>query len=215
MPCYHPAVRTRVLLTLLTLACVPALACGAPPDAAPAKKAEPEPAPEPAPEPDPAPKPEPAVEPPPAPEPDPDPVMAERKQALANVGRSAFDALKAGKLEDLLALTPRVDPYLQQVCPSMGLADERELAARFSHCHDTIDWDAVAEAQAFATKPTGEPASGCAEGIEDYGRMQLFVHMQDSSIWRVEFYGAVGQDGKAIGLSGEVRCSPAESAPSL
>lgn len=209
--------RASLLPCSLVTVCALGLACGSEPPSTAAKSdaqpkteagAEVE-----APEPEPEPKPEPQPEP--EPEIDPDPVMAERKQALANVGRLAFDALKAGKLEDLLALTPRVDPYLKEVCAGMPLANEKELAARFSHCHDKIDWDGVAEAQAFAAKPTGQPAAGCNEGIEDYGRMQLFLHMQDASIWRVEFYGAVGEEGKAIGLNGEVACSPTDDAPKL
>ena len=168
------------------------------------------------------PKAEPEVEPaepaePAQPEPpiDPDPVMAERKQALANVGRSAFDALKAGSFEDLLALTPLVDPYLSEVCPKLPLNPRKELEARFQYCHETIDWDAVDEAQAFAGKPTGAQAVGCDAGIEDYGRLQLFLHMNDKSIWKVEFYGAVGEGGNAIGLNGQVKCAETDDAPAL
>lgn len=216
--CYDAPVRARVLPSLLALCLASSLfACGVEPPAVESEDAAAKPTPAPAPEPAPEPTPEvePAPAPEPAPDPDPDPVMAERKQALADVGRSAFDALKAGKLDELLALTPRVDPYLQEVCPRLPQADRQELAARFDYCHQQIAWDAVAEAQVFAAKPTGAAAEGCEQGIEDYGRLQLFLHMQDASIWRVEFYGAVGQEGKAIGLSGEVRCAPTQDAPAL
>jgi len=158
----------------------------------------------------------PAVEAPaPAPVVDPDPIMAARKQALANVGRSAFDALKAGSFDDLMALTPLVDPYLGEVCPRLPQSPRKELEARFDYCHEHIDWDAVAEAQAFAGKPTGAQAPGCDAGIEDYGRLQLFAHMADASIWKIEFFGAVGEGGNAIGINGEVKCSETDDAPAL
>jgi hypothetical protein len=144
-----------------------------------------------------------------------DPVVAERKLALANVGRSAFDALKAGKFAALLELTPIDEGPLRDACPSMPLTDRRELEARFEHCHETIAWDRVEEAQVFAGKPTGDPATGCEAGIEDYGRIQLFMHMQDKTIWRVELYGAVGKDGNAVGINGEVVCTKVDEAPAL
>ena len=58
-------------------------------------------------------------------------------------------------------------------------------------------------------------ASGCDDGVEDYGRLQLFLHMNDKTIWRVEFYGAVGENGNAIGINGEVACSEVDEAPKL
>lgn len=165
------------------------------------------------PEPTPEPKPQPEVEP--APEPDPDPVMAERKQALADVGRKAFEALQNDDFEALLQLTPLVDGYLREVCPRVAVSPREELKARFAYCRKAIAWDKIAEAQAFAAQPTGERAPGCNEGIEDYGRLQLYLHMQDKSIWRVEFYGAIGRDGNPIGIGGEVSCKPDDDAPKL
>lgn len=151
----------------------------------------------------------------PVPEPPLEPQSDERKQALANVGRAAFDALRAGDFEALLALTPMVDPYLRDACPSLPAGSRDELEARFRHCQRSIDWDAVAEAQVFAGKPTGAPASGCETGIEDYGRLQLYAIMNDKKIWRVEFFGAVGQDGNAIGINGEVSCKQVDEVPPL
>jgi hypothetical protein len=170
-----------------------------------------QPAPPPAVEPAPAPEPEPA----PAPEPEPQPELSERKQALANVGRSAFEALQNGEFERLLQLTPLVDGFLHDSCPALPVSPRKELEARFGHCHKNINWDAVAEAQVFAGKPTGDPAIGCDPGIEDYGRLQLFLHMNDKKIWRVDFFGAVGQDGNAIGINGEVSCTEVDQAPAL
>lgn len=167
------------------------------------------------PTPEPVVEPEEPVEPAPAPEPPLEPQSDERKQALANVGRAAFDALRAGDLDALLALTPIVDPYLRDACPSRSASSRDELEARFRHCQRSIDWDAVAEAQVFAGKPTGAPASGCESGIEDYGRLQLYAIMNDKKIWRVEFFGAVGQDGNAIGINGEVSCKQVDEVPPL
>jgi len=214
-------VSARVSFSLVALAAASLVACGSE-DPEPAPQVEVSPgadAPAPALDPSPAPEPEvdPTLDPTPEPPPevDPDPVVAERKQALANVGRSAFDALESGDFEALLALTPLVDPYLGEVCAKLPLSPRKELGARFKFCHEAIAWDAVAEAQVFAGKPTGDPATGCDAKIEDYGRLQLFAHMKDASIWRIEFYGAVGEQGKVIGLNGEVRCSPTQDAPSL
>jgi hypothetical protein len=165
------------------------------------------------------PKPELTPELTPAPEPEPtaapDPALDERKQALANVGRSAFEALQADDFESLLQLTPLVEGYLRDVCPDLVVSPRDQLRARFHHCRTSIPWPDVAEAQAFAAQPTGEPAAGCNGGIEDYGRLQLFLHMNDKSIWRVEFFGAIGQDGNPIGISGEVRCQKVDEAPTL
>lgn len=155
------------------------------------------------------PEPSPKLEPTPAPE------LDERELALANVGRAAFDALKAGEFDSLLALTPFHKGFLRDACPHMSLGNRRELQARFDHCHQTIPWKAVAEAQVFAGEPTGAPAGGCEDGIEDYGRLQLFVHLRDATIWRVDFLGAVGQDGNAIGINGELSCREVDEAPSL
>jgi hypothetical protein len=197
-----------------------ALACGGEPRESGhddgAVRVEPGPAPrdQPATAPEPAPK---AIEQPqPQPEPpEPQPELSERKQALANVGRSAFDALRAGEIEQLLQLTPLVDGFLHDNCPALPVSPREELEARFAHCHRMIAWDAIAEAQVFAGKPSGAPAVGCERGIEDYGRLQLFLHMNDEKIWRVDFFGAVGQAGNAIGINGEVSCSEVDEAPAL
>lgn len=152
----------------------------------------------------------------PTPEPTPpDPALDERKQALANVGRSAFEALQADDFEALMQLTPLVDGYLRDVCSERPTSPREQLEARFTHCRNSIPWAEVAEAQAFAAQPTGTPGSGCDAGIEDYGRLQLFLHMNDKSIWRVEFYGAIGQDGSPIGIGGEVSCRKVDDAPQL
>jgi hypothetical protein len=163
------------------------------------------------------PAPEPAATPAPTPEPEPtpDPVLTERKQALANVGRSAFEALQADDSEALLQLTPLVEGYLRDVCPDLPISPRDQMQARFNHCRKSIPWADVAEAQAFAAQPTGEPAAGCDVGIEDYGRLQLFLHMNDKSIWRVEFFGAIGQNGNPIGINGEVSCRTVDEAPPL
>jgi hypothetical protein len=167
------------------------------------------------PAPEPAPTPAPTPEPEPAPTPEPNPVLDERKQALANVGRSAFEALQAGDFGALLQLTPLVDGYLRDVCPALPVSPREQLEARFDFCKKSIPWADVAEAQAFAAQPTGEPAAGCNAGIEEYGRLQLFVHMNDKSIWRVDFFGAIGQDGNPIGINGEVSCRPVDEAEKL
>jgi hypothetical protein len=123
--------------------------------------------------------------------------------------------LRTGQFETLLSLTPLVDPYLREVCAGLPMSSRDELEARFGHCHRSIDWASVAEAQVFAGKPTGAPARGCEAGIEDYGRLQLFVQMQDEAIWRVEFFGAVGRDGNAIGINGELSCRAVDEMPRL
>jgi hypothetical protein len=221
-----PAVRIRILAPWLPVS-LALLACQAEPShdshaapnsepgLAPRVETEPEPTPEPEPEPTPAePEPTPA-EPEPTPELDADPVLAERKQALADVGRSAFEALQSGSFSDLLDLTPLEPGPLKDACKRMPLSKRPELEARFEHCHATIPWGKVTEAQAFAGKPTGRPADGCDAGYEDYGRIQLFVHTEAGTIWRVEFFGAVGQDGKVVGINGEVTCKQVDSAPEL
>ena len=216
------AKRPRAFLPILLFACAEIVACGSSdheadhgakagvePGLGPrAQPAEPEAAPEPA-----EPEPEPEV----APEPEPpvDPELEERKQALANVGRAAFDALKAGDFPGLIHLTTAGDGYLSSRCPRIPTSPRDELMARFNHCHETIAWDEVAEAQVFAGKPTGASAAGCEDGVEDYGRLQLFLHMNDAKIWRVEFYGAVGENGNAIGINGEVACNEVDEAPEL
>lgn len=212
-----PAVHSRILLALTLLS---TLACGAErhdespseveispglgPRATASEPAEPAPAPEPA-----------IAEPEPEPAPAPDPELDDRKLALANVGRAAFDALKAGDFDALAGLTPLDDGPLRDACRAMPLANRMELAARFKRCHETIDWDAVAEAQVFAGTPSGAQAIGCDDGIEDYGRLQLFLHMNDEKIWRVDFFGAVGQGGNAVGINGEVACKEVDEAPPL
>ncbi|PRP93133.1 hypothetical protein ENSA5_45080 [Enhygromyxa salina] len=166
--------------------------------------------------PPPEPTPTPVAEPPePTPAPEPEPELSERKQALANVGRAAFDALESGEFDALLALTPLVDDFLRDRCADLPVADRKELEARFNHCHQAIAWTSVAEAQVFAGEPSGEPAIGCDAAIEDYGRLQLFVHMNDATIWRFDFFGAVGQAGNAIGINGEVSCREVDEAPAL
>lgn len=165
-------------------------------------------------------QPEPAeVQPQPAPVPPPSPEVeqefAERKAALANVGKVAFEALKAGDFAALRELTPLDEGPVREACPDVPRGDATELQAKFDHCHRKIDWPAIAEAQVFAGKPTGEPADGCAMGIEDYGRLQLYLHMQDKTIWRVDFYGAVGADGKALGIDGSLSCKQVDEAPPL
>jgi hypothetical protein len=161
--------------------------------------------------------PEPAAEPAPAPDPTPppDPALDERKQALANVGRSAFEALQSDDFEALLQLTPLVDGYLRDVCPGLPVGPREQLEARFDHCRKSIPWAEVAEAKAVAATPTGTPAAGCDAGIEDYGRLQLYLHMNDKSIWCVDFFGAIGQDGNPIGIAGEVSCRQVDEVPKL
>lgn len=160
------------------------------------------------------PEPEPPIEPEPEPAP-PDPALDDRKLALANVGRTAFEALQAGDFAALAQLTPLDEGALRDACPDMALSDRQELEARFNHCHRAIAWDAVAEAQVFAGEPSGARALGCEDGIEDYGRLQLFLHMKDKKIWRVDFFGAVGQGGNAVGINGEVSCKEVDEAPPL
>lgn len=163
--------------------------------------------------------PAPAREPDPVPEPPPSPAVeqefGERKAALANVGKVAFEALKAGEFAKLRELTPLDEGPVREACPDVPRADPVELEAKFAFCHRAIDWPSIAEAQVFAGKPTGEPAEGCGPGIEDYGRLQLYLHMQDKTIWRVDFYGAVGADGKALGIDGSLGCKQVDDAPPL
>jgi hypothetical protein len=211
-----PRVQPRTALAL-TLALFSISACGGETHESDAKagvKVEPGRAPRTAPE-QPAaepatPEPEPAVEPV-----QPEPELDDRKLALANVGRGAFDALKAGEFDTLAKLTPLDEGPLHDACPRMTLSDRKELQARFDYCHRTIAWADVAEAQVFAGEPSGAQASGCEDGIEDYGRLQLFLHMKDAKIWRVDFFGAVGQDGNAVGINGEVSCKEVDEAPPL
>ncbi len=146
---------------------------------------------------------------------EPDPELGERKQALANVGRAAFEALQANDFDALLTLTPIGADSMAEACPDLPTQSREELEARFEFCHEAIDWKKVAEAQMFAGEPTGEPTVGCREGIEDYGRLQMFVHMDDKKIWRVDFHGAVGEEGKAIGIDGAVSCREVDEAPPL
>lgn len=141
--------------------------------------------------------------------------LDEKRAALADVGRAAFDALREGDFDALLALTPLSDPGLAEDCGDMTLSSRKELKARFDHCYREIPWEEVEEAQVFAGEPSGRPAAGCAEGVEDYGRLQLFLHMRDETIWRVQFFGAVGREGKAIGIDGAVRCATVDEAPQL
>jgi hypothetical protein len=177
-----------------------------PPNPSEAKPTADPPAPAPAPEAVPEPPSSPAVE----------QEFSERKAALANVGKAAFEALKAGEFAKLRELTPLDEGPVRDACPDLPRADAAELEAKFGFCHREIDWPAIAEAQVFAGKPTGEPAAGCEPGIEDYGRLQLYLHMQDGkTIWRVDFYGAVGADGKAIGIDGSLGCRKVDEAPPL
>ena len=39
--------------------------------------------------------------------------------------------------------------------------------------------------------------------------------MNDDKIWRVDFFGAVGQGGTAVGINGEVSCKEVDEAPPL
>ena len=147
-------------------------------------------------------------------EPTLDPEFEARKTALADIGKAAFEALQAGDFAALRKLTALDDDsLLRAACPHVVLGDPTELEAKFAYCHRTIAWPDVVEAQVFAPKPTGEPAAGCEQGIEDYGRLQLYLHMSDAKIWRVDFYGAVGINGKAIGIDGSVSCKQVDEAP--
>ncbi|MFO7565180.1 MAG: hypothetical protein R6X02_21225 [Enhygromyxa sp.] len=211
-------VRSRILFSLallFTFACGPEkhdqaanakVSPGLGPRATVSEPAQAEPEAEPV-----APEPEPES----APELEPEPELDDRKLALANVGRGAFDALQAGDFAAFSELTPLDEGPLRDLCPRMPASDRRELEARFEHCHQTIDWGAVAEAQVFAGTPSGAKAIGCDSGIEDYGRLQLFLHMNDKKIWRVDFFGAVGQDGNVVGINGEVSCKQVDEAPPL
>ena len=129
--------------------------------------------------------------------------------------QATIRAIRAGDFSGLMHLTATGDGYLGERCPRLPVSPRDELQARFDFCHEKIPWDEVAEAQVFAGKPTGSPAAGCDDGVEDYGRLQLFLHMNDKTIWRVEFYGAVGENGNAIGINGEVACSEVDEAPEL
>lgn len=162
------------------------------------------------------------AQPAPAPSPGPGPEvaaedeLAKEKQALADVGSAAFDALRSGNFDDLLALTHFRGGALATDCPEMpGSGNKREAQARFDHCHEQIPWDEVVDAQIFAGKPTGKAAAGCKEGLEDYGRLNLYVHLEDQTIWRVDFFGAVGRDGQAVGVDGAVSCRTVDEAPAL
>jgi hypothetical protein len=216
-----PDVRSRILLTL---ALTSTLACGSEPHEQAARSVEISPGLGPRATPsEPAPaepvvnEPEVEAEPQPEPEaePEPQPELDDRRLALANVGRGAFDALKAGDFAAFSELTPIDKGPLRDACPRLPLSDRSEIEARFNHCHKTIAWDQVAEAQVFAGTPSGAQAVGCRSGIEDYGRLQLFLHMNDKKIWRVDFFGAVGQDGNAVGINGEVSCKQVDEAPPL
>ncbi|NVB37168.1 hypothetical protein G6O69_04950 [Pseudenhygromyxa sp. WMMC2535] len=164
------------------------------------------------PEPAPAAKPEPT----PAPEPEPGPELDPKQAALADVGRQAFDALREDDLDALMALTHLEGGALAERCPDKpSPATKQEIAARFRFCHDEIDWEAVEEAQIFADKRSGGAAVGCEAGLEELGRLQLFLHMRGGAYWRVDFHGAVGVDGKAVGIDGGISCREVDEVPKL
>lgn len=172
-------------------------------------------APTPTPEPPVTPTPPVTPEPPPPTNPEVEQEFIERKAALANLGKLAFAALESGEFAALRKLTAIDEGPVRAACPDLVRGDPTELAAKFAFCHKAIDWSAIAEAQVFAGKPTGEPAEGCTIGIEDYGRLQLYLHMQSGKIWRVDFFGAVGADGKAFGIDGSLSCREVDEAPAL
>jgi hypothetical protein len=156
----------------------------------------------------------PAPEPPPLPEPLPE--QDERKRALADIGTKAFEALRGGELEALLELTPEHESgVMAELCPGLvgSSADPSERKARFDHCHRSIDWDRVDRADVFTGELVAEQAAGCEAGISDYGRLQLFLHMNDGEIWRVDFLGAVGKEQQTLGIDGSVVCRTVDSAP--
>lgn len=144
-----------------------------------------------------------------------DPAMAKKKAALADVGKSAFEALRSGDFKTFLGLTNRDGGTLAADCPDLPSDPREELQARFDHCNEAIAWDEIAEAQVFAGESLGEPAPGCSDAYEDYGRLRLFLHMNDETIWNVDFLGAVGRDGQAVGINGAVTCREVDEAPEL
>ena len=140
--------------------------------------------------------------------------LDERKQALADVGSQAFEALRTGNMDALIELTPASESsQLASQCPGMVSYGRKEMQARFDHCQRSIDWSSVAKADVFTGELVAAQARGCEQGISDYGRLQLFVHMNDGTIWRVDFLGAVGREGKTLGINGAVTCRTVESAP--
>jgi len=140
---------------------------------------------------------------------------AERR-ALADIGKIAFDALRTDDLDLLLGLTDLGGGVLADPCPELPeTGDNKQIEARLHFCHEAIDWDAVDEAQVFAGESTGEQAAGCQAGYEDYGRIRMFFHMSDKTIWNADFFGAVGHEGKAVGVGGTIRCRKVDEAPPL
>ncbi|EDM78624.1 hypothetical protein PPSIR1_29273 [Plesiocystis pacifica SIR-1] len=147
-------------------------------------------------------------------EPPADPALAGQKEALAGIGRAALDALRGGKLDDLVALTPLAEGPLEAACAERELPNTaEELKARFDFCRREIDFDKLADAKILASRPTGQPAQGCSGGLEDYGRLQMYLTLEDDSIHRVEFYGAIGKDGEVVGIDGPIMCKAVDAIP--
>jgi hypothetical protein len=125
---------------------------------------------------------------------------------MSNIGKDAFEGLKAGDFQAFLQLTPHVEGPLKQVCGEAAEGvDLRELEARFEFCHRKIAWSQVTDVRVGGGEPLGRRAHGCTEEIDDLGRLQMVVHLPKTR-WQVDFQGALGRAGKLIGLGGEISC---------
>ena len=115
------------------------------------------------------------------------------------------EALKSGKIENLLALTPLDEGEFAKACEGSDLIDKREVIARAKHCLRSIDWAAVSD-----VRVTGGEALGAASACEGYAAMRRVRMLVVSSKGNTEIdlNGAFGRDGQAMAFSGAIVCKP-------
>ena len=132
------------------------------------------------------------------------------KADLVRAGNLAVDlteALKSGKLENVLSLTPFDGGEFAKACEHAGLLDEREVIARAKFCLRTVDWSDVTDVRVTGGGTSKEPAV-----CTDYDPLQrirlLVVSPKGNTI--IEIQDPFGRDGQAVGFSGAMVCRSQE-----
>lgn len=136
------------------------------------------------------------------------PAEARAQADLERAGNLALDlseALKSGKVENVLALTPFDDGEFAKACKGSSLPDEREVIARAKHCLRQIDWSKVSDVRVTGGEASGDP-SACA-GYDAHERVRMLV-VSNKGNTEIDLTGTFGKDGQALAFSGAITCKP-------
>jgi hypothetical protein len=138
-------------------------------------------------------------------------VSAAEARAIADLERAGnlaldlSEALKSGKIENVLALTPFDEGEFAKACKGSSLPDEREVAARAKHCLRQIDWSKVSDVRVTGGEATTEPSS--CTGYDAHERVRMLV-ISSKGNTEIDLTGTFGKDGQAVAFSGAITCKP-------